>query len=472
MAEGASAHNYTVDDEHYDVHVPGIGHSPTMAYMSCNGYSAPDFKDQDRFRVWRALARRHDLQDGSANSSGNSDETLSGETQIKPYQLLLLGGDQVYADAMKEKVPTIQEWFRRSWKSANRSSFTAKMRQQLESFYFDLYVKEWSHPEVARIFARVPSIAMWDDHDLIDGWGSYPEERQNCRVFQGLWDCAAKAFAVFQQHVNENEKRSGAIGDHPADWWQIQLPDGAGQDQRDGAFSHGHVVGDVAIVAADLRSQRSHSGQIVKRSHWDKIFEWIDNEAGAAKHLLFMSSIPAIYPDFAMLETALGWLPGNQDLEDDLRDHWSSVPHRGERARLLNRLLALAKREQPIRATIVSGDVHIAALATLHSKRDRSAGQDTEIAQLISSGIVHPGPGGIVLFALKTLFNLDVVVDDNVTGEMQYFPGTQSSIAGKRNYLSIEPDLPEHGNRLWCNWIVEDQPYVYTKVIQPIVTNG
>ncbi len=27
----------------------------------------------------------------------------------------------------------------------------------------------------------------WDDHDIFDGWGSYPPVMQNCEVFQAVW---------------------------------------------------------------------------------------------------------------------------------------------------------------------------------------------------------------------------------------------------------------------------------------------
>ena len=30
---------------------------------------------------------------------------------------------------------------------------------------------------------------IWDDHDIWDGWGSYPDRMQNCPVFQGM-DCS------------------------------------------------------------------------------------------------------------------------------------------------------------------------------------------------------------------------------------------------------------------------------------------
>ncbi|HPE71554.1 MAG TPA: hypothetical protein PK018_05160 [Candidatus Competibacter sp.] len=40
--------------------------------------------------------------------------------------------------------------------------------------------------------ASIPSIAMWDDHDIFDGWGSYDEERQNCPVYQGIYPIARR----------------------------------------------------------------------------------------------------------------------------------------------------------------------------------------------------------------------------------------------------------------------------------------
>ena len=30
-----------------------------------------------------------------------------------------------------------------------------------------------------------PQMQIWDDHDIFDGWGSYPDHLQTCPVFQG-----------------------------------------------------------------------------------------------------------------------------------------------------------------------------------------------------------------------------------------------------------------------------------------------
>jgi phosphodiesterase/alkaline phosphatase D-like protein len=269
-------------------------------------------------------------------------------------------------------------------KNGNDRKFTKLMETQVEKFYFDLYVDRWSQPEVAFMMARVPSIAMWDDHDIFDGWGSYPDERQNCDVFQGIRKWAAKAFRVFQQHLGDEENRATAIGPQFG-------------------FSFGHVIGNVAFLAVDMRTERT-SDQVLSIPHWDQIYQWLD-AIPPTRHLFILSSIPVVYPGFDTLESLLGALPGYQDLEDDLRDHWNSPPHKAERLRLVHRLFDFARAKR-IRPTVLSGDVHVAAVGVIENDRVRES-VPVVINQLISSGIVHPGPPAAVLFCLKHLFDSD-----------------------------------------------------------------
>jgi hypothetical protein len=221
-----------------------------------------------------------------------------------------------------------------------------------------------------------------------------------------------------------------------------------------------------------MRSQRTVDSQVVGEKHWDEVYDWIDANVANLDHLLVMSSIPVVYPDFAMLENALGIFPGHQDLEDDLRDHWNSPPHKWERSRLVHRLLE--KAAPKARTTILSGDVHVAALGIIQSTRKSASDVETVINQLISSGVVHPGPGAIVLFALQNLFSADDPIDRDIVGRMMPFSENKAKFVGTRNFLSIEPDAPEATPgmkpRLWCNFIVEKETYPLVKVIHPIST--
>lgn len=468
MTDSEQRYSYDVDGKSYDVVVPAKGQVPTMAYESCNGYSSSKLMKsvKDSNYLWKTMARKHGFADPQSK-----DDNAPVVKDTLPYHLLLQGGDQVYADSMWEVEDVMKNWLHLSWDDGNAAKVTNTMRDRLEGFFFDLYTKRWNQPEVARILACVPSIAMWDDHDLIDGWGSYPPERQNCAVYGAIWCAAAKAFSVFQQHLTATERRPGTIGTASANWWMAPAGPNLRTEDRIGTFSFGYIVGSVAILALDMRSQRTADTQVIGAKHWDDIYDWMKAlDAANISHLLVMSSIPVVYPGFDTLETLLGFVPGHQDLEDDLRDHWSSRPHKDERTRLVHKLLDFPKAG--IRVTLLSGDVHVAALGIIKSNRAQDKGDgEAVINQLISSGIVHPGPGAVVVFTLQHLFDSSDAIDRDIFGSMIQFPGSQARFIGSRNYLSIEPDQaqpPVKRPRLWCNWLVEDEKFPYTKVVHPI----
>lgn len=42
---------------------------------------------------------------------------------------------------------------------------------------------------------------IWDDHDIIDGFGSYVNEFMKCDVFKGIGGVAHKYYMLFQHHL-------------------------------------------------------------------------------------------------------------------------------------------------------------------------------------------------------------------------------------------------------------------------------
>jgi hypothetical protein len=417
--------------ETFSFTVPAKDATPRMAYGSCNGFSDPKaMKSVDENNhLWNVLFRRHGGQ---------------------PYHLMLLGGDQVYADSLWTLIPSMGKWAELPFKEGNKAAFTPVMRAELDAFYFDLYCSRWSQSQPAEVLASIPSIMMWDDHDLIDGWGSYKPERQNSPVFKGLFEIARKHFVTFQLH--------GSIGDKAASPF-ISPETG---------LSYGHTFGKLGVLALDMRGERSQD-QVLSRESWDLVLQWIDNQKGL-EHLFVMSSIPVVHPSFTLLESLLGLLPGDQDIEDDLKDHWSSRLHQAERVRFVHRLLKFAA-DKGTRVTILSGDVHIAALGIIESRRGGQASDNSQVInQLTSSGIVHPAPPALIAFALERLFDNTEQLDRGITASMERFPGTQKRFLVGRNWLSLEPDPPEGLGRIWANWFVEggDEKVPYTKVIHPV----
>ena len=79
--------------------IPARGSMPSMAYASCNGFS--DLRAQKKMAqphaLWARLGRLHTRQDRVDNQT------------YGPFDLLPLGGDQVYSDAMWALVPELME---------------------------------------------------------------------------------------------------------------------------------------------------------------------------------------------------------------------------------------------------------------------------------------------------------------------------------------------------------------------------
>ncbi|SFU47967.1 alkaline phosphatase D family protein [Pseudoduganella namucuonensis] len=424
---------YRVGARAFSLIVPPTGGAPTCAYTSCNGYSDPKVvkKIKDLNAMWSRMAERH---------------------RQRPYNLLLMGGDQIYSDAMWEKLPTLKEWGRLSYDERNLAPFTPDMGAEVESFFFTNYLSRWSEPAVAAMLASVPTAMMWDDHDIFDGWGSYADAQQDSPVFKGIHAIAKRYFELFQLHSST---------DAPC---ALTLPGQPGH-------SYGLRVGEYGILALDLRSERTPK-MVMGAAAWEAAYAWLERQQHC-KHMLVMSSIPVVHPDFSTLETLLCAIPGRQELEDDLQDHWLSHSHRKERLRLIHRLLEWSARKE-CRVTLLSGDVHVGALGVIESDRKDVPQNAGVINQLTSSGIVHPAPPAMALFYLEHVGDRVEPVDRDITATMYPFPGTSHRYIGARNYLSLEPDLPGESpenpqkNRIWANWWVEGMDEPYTKTIHAV----
>jgi len=229
-----------------------------------------------------------------------------------------------------------------------------------------------------------------------------------------------------------------------------------------GGFNALLRLGELGLLVLDLRSERTQ-GQILAPGSWNTIFAALDATSGL-RHLLVMSSIPVVHPDLTFVQQALDVLPGQQELEDDLHDQWNSYSHRTEQIRLLHRLLDFAEANGT-RVTILSGDVHVAALGVVESTRRPSRWMNANVInQLTSSPIVHPPPARIVRWLLERLGAEVRQIDRGITLQMLQFPGTDYRFIARRNWLSLDVD---EQRRIWVNWFVEDIDPPLTKVVHP-----
>ena len=201
--------------------IPSLGQAPRMSYVSCNGLSSTkssNFKEkiQDIFwnrssnthdhqpenAVWADLLYNHDKKQRPANWH-MSREQLWHEQQVhdqgfQRFHLLMMGGDQIYADRLWDKeagLPELQDWLKASYEDKKTFPVNADLESRVGNFYFELYAQHWfpsqkglsywksplNHDRwgCSEALSSMPTLMMWDDHDIFDGWGSYPQDLQN-----------------------------------------------------------------------------------------------------------------------------------------------------------------------------------------------------------------------------------------------------------------------------------------------------
>jgi hypothetical protein len=391
LARDETVARYTIAGRDWFVQLPAMSGPRRLAFTACSG-TEDDRGGRvppSRNLLWRQLASEH---------------------ARKPFHLLLQGGDQLYADTLWEKVPELRSWRRLSWRRGNAMPFTPAMAESADSYYFERYCSLWCQPEIAPIHATVPSVMMWDDHDIFDGWGSWPEERQECPVFQGLGAVARTYFALFQLAA-----RPGC------------LP-GNLSDPRSSQFGCAYLAGPVGIVAPDLRSERSRQ-RVMGEAGWRGFTAALSGMA-ACRRVLIMSSVPLTGAEMPLLERVYTTIPGHSDLEDDLRDQWQSFGHRDEWRRMLACLVDFSARTGA-RVTSLTGEIHMGALGLVE-------GSGVRIHELTASGIVHPPPPRLIAAVFEWFARRETVLDAGLCVYRLAIPGHGRRYLRARNWLALE----------------------------------
>ncbi|CAF3766966.1 unnamed protein product [Rotaria sordida] len=68
--------------------------------------------------------------------------------------------------------------------------------------------EHWEYrPEMKRALGSIPSIMMWDDHDIFDSAGSYSPLLHQSPIMKGLFEMAQKIRLLFQHHTTPEKAR-------------------------------------------------------------------------------------------------------------------------------------------------------------------------------------------------------------------------------------------------------------------------
>ena len=338
----------------------------------------------------------------------------------------------------------------------------------------------------------IPQVNIWDDHDIIDGFGSYTDGFMKCHVFRGIGGIAHKYYLLFQHHVppppttftsdapqtthSEGLKGPGADAKQlqdsfvrkdamDEDAWIIGPNPGPYVEERSRSL-YMQFGKSIAFIGVDARTERTRRQVNYPKTYeliWNRVNLELTRQEGAIKHLIVLLGIPIAYPRLEWLHNILtspimgpvrllnkrfgvaGGLfnkfDGEADLVDDLDDHYTARQHKQERKELILALQEISKKYS-VRVTILGGDVHLGAFGRFYSKPKLQIPAEKDhrfMPNIISSAITNKPPPKAVadlLAARNKIHRFDHYTHETLLHMFDKDPGT-SSKTGPSNHCTM-----------------------------------
>jgi phosphodiesterase/alkaline phosphatase D-like protein len=291
----------------------------------------------------------------------------------RPDVLLLLG-DQIYAD---ETSAATRAWL------AGRRDTSKPPGDQVADYeeYTHLYDESWLDPEVRWLLSTVPSLMIFDDHDVIDDWNTSQAWREDIRAtpwWQERIVSGLTSYWVYQHLGNLSPAELAPDARYAAVRATEDGTDAlrafatrADADPAQAHWSYRRDFGRVRLLMVDSRAARvldeDHRAMLDRAE-----FDWLRDNAhadGSFDHLLIGTSLPWLLPhsvhnaeawSAALAQGARGprWAARGERLRRaaDL-EHWAAFP--GSFAALADIVAAAGTAPgAPATVLVLSGDVH------------------------------------------------------------------------------------------------------------------
>jgi PhoD-like phosphatase len=319
-----------------------------------------------------------------------------------PDAVILLG-DQVYAD---EVSPATRDFI-----ETRRGSNTDPIEEVADfEEYTRLYRESWSEPDIRWLFSTVPTVMIFDDHDVHDDWNIswlWVEEMRSKPWWEARITGAFMAYWVYQHLGNlsppeleedtvypqvKAEQDAGPLLRRLAHTWDRESAASRWAFYRD--------FGDTRLLVLDSRAARVLSDgrrQMIDDDEWDWI---VDHSSGAFDHVIIASTLPVFLPigihhlqswNEALCAGRWGRLAAT--LSERLRravdlEHWAAFNRSFEQ--LCDWLRTIARgtegAEPPASILLIGGDVHCSSVIEV----DLGVGKSSRVHQLVCSPFRNP----------------------------------------------------------------------------------
>jgi len=394
---------------------------------------------------WRFIA--HSGNDFALNVNANERAKLGGvgfmwkdilqkNAECGGFHVQLGLGGQIYADRLWKDIPLLKQWTATKGRETRKNApWTAQHEDEVKHAYFHYYTSHFDQPHLREAFAQIPHILALDDHDIFDGFGSYPEHMQFSNMFKNIGRIGIEMYLLFQHHTTLEILRNV---NNDIDLFTIT---------GTGWHFIKYLGPCVVVVGPDCRSERNPH-QVMAGPTYQGIFPKVATLPPSVQHCIWMIPVPIIYPRLESVEhlantvatgkkavtgtfNVLGKVTssvagvvgakhivsdgfnsakkaigksglmsgvlspfGEIDILDELRDQWTHESKDLERTYLIRTLQGIAHNKS-LRMTFFGGGVDCCGAGLVH---DPSKPQDHKtMYQIISSSVVNGPPSNYVL---------------------------------------------------------------------------
>jgi len=363
------------------------------------GYDKPQYfktMSNNNTKLSFGVMSCHDPFKKGYSSGGGLLDELNEILEEKESDFILACGDQAYVDSTEDDIWLLI--------SENKECLYEEFKNNLSglneyclSLYRSVYRKYWHSPGLRKSFGRYPTYMIWDDHEIMDGWGSYtkderlekldhfldiwndevdqdsPEESREFKeaLIKSMFSAARKAYEEYQHSHNPKSKF---------------------HDKSDGyQYDYYFEQNNFGFYTLDMRGHHDYEAnpegsRLLGETQFQRFKHWIESEDTKNKDALFIiSPVPMVHwhSTFVNSLDVLG-------AKDDFRDEWDHESNYMERDKILDLVFNLSSLTGKT-ITFVSGDVHCAGVFNLK----RGSNSKANVYQFTSSGITRPPAPGI-----------------------------------------------------------------------------
>ena len=299
---------------------------------------------------------------------------------------------------------------RSSGRSAGRTSLPGEQIADFEE-YTRLYRESWSEPDIRWLFSTVPTVMIFDDHDVHDDWNIswlWVEEMRRTNWWESADHRRVHGLLALPASRQPLPARARGGRDVPAGQGRARTRDRcfarlAHTWDRESAASRWAFYrdfGDTRLLVLDSRAARVLSDgrrQMVDDEEWDWI---VDHSSGAFDHVIIASTLPVFLPRGihhlqAWNESLCAgrWGRTVASLSERLRravdlEHWAAFNRSFEQLCDWLRRIATRHGDTPPPASILllGGDVHCSSV----SEVDLGANGSCRVHQIVCSPFRNP----------------------------------------------------------------------------------